>query len=258
MKWIYFILFSIALGLSFYKPKSLLKGDHLIVWSVGQGQMVTYVSKNDCYHFDMGGEYFPKKKLFKICSHKKNRVYYSHFDSDHINFSLKAKKILPSLCRHPSSAHLRLSQKKQAMIQKIPVCSSEKQAQIDEIILPPTVHPKNSNESSRIFVIKKIILIPGDSTKRMEKHWAPLAQKFPIQVLIVGHHGSRSSTSLWLLKHIPDLKIAVSSARRKRYGHPHPSTVQKLRKSKALFLNVEDFGHIAIPLGLSFLRAFPF
>lgn len=204
----------------------------------------------------MGGEYFPEKKLFQVCSNKKNRVNYSHWDWDHINFSSKVKRILPSLCR--VSSRLPLNKRKKRMIQKIPPCSTDNPLSIYEVPFPKTVQPKNSNESSRVFIVKRKILIPGDSTARMEKHWSSFLLGIPIKILITGHHGSRSSTSYVLLDVLPQLQLAISSARRKRYGHPHPSTVQKLRKKGILFINVEDFGHIRVILKHVFPKAIPF
>ena len=242
------------------KDSSILRAEktgRLIVWSVGQGQMVTYVFKKTCHHFDMGGEYFPKKDLFKTCGQKKNRVYYSHWDQDHINFSLKVKKILPSLCRSGDKAppNRKKYRKKRKIILKIPLCAEKAPDFIEEI--PLKKKPKNSNESSRIFVLNKKVLIPGDSPSKMEKHWSKALKdpSFKIEVLIVGHHGSRSSTSKLLLSRIPHLKLAASSARRKRYGHPHPLTIKRLRKKRVRVLNTEDFGHIDI--SLHSLQAWP-
>ena len=258
MKFILLFLFSIAIWISLNTKNNLSLSEQLIVWSVGQGQMVTYISKTHCHHFDMGGEYFPKKKLFRTCNNKKNRIYYSHWDYDHINFSLKVKKILPSLCRDPSFSDLPIHSKKRKIIQKIPLCTSQNPPFIKEIILPKNISPRNSNESSRIFIINKKALISGDSSSRMEKYWSPFLLKYPIKILITGHHGSRSSTSNFLLNHTPHLQLAVSSARKKRYGHPHQNTIQKLRKRKILFINTEDFGHIRISLDTIFPKAIPF
>lgn len=248
LKFIFFIPLLLFFASFLFNPSEDFKEDQLIVWSVGQGQMVTYSSGQTCHHFDMGGEKFPKKKIFKLCKDKKNKVRYTHWDQDHINFSLQAKRIFPSLCRVVSlRQRLPLSRKKRWMIQKIPPCTAQHYPDIRELILPETAQPKNSNESSRIFIIKKQVLIPGDSNQRMEKYWSSLV-KDPIQILIAGHHGSFSSTSYFLLDHLPHLSLAVASARRKRYGHPHFQTIKRLNKRGVRLLSTEDFNHIRIPL----------
>jgi len=242
---------TLPLFLSFlFNRSEQFKEDQLIVWNVGQGQMVTYLSDRYCHHFDMGGEKgkFPKKKVFKLCHSKKNKVHYTHWDWDHIGFSLQAKKIFPSLCRVIlPGQRFPQSQKKSRMIQRIPPCIAQNHPGIRELVWPDTAKPQNSNESSRIFIIKRRVLIPGDSNYRMEKYWSSLIED-PIQVLVVGHHGSRFSTSNLLLNSLPHLNLAVASARRKRYGHPHLSTVRRLSHKGVLLLSTEDFNHVRIPL----------
>ena len=256
----YFIVISIFLGfVGFFYPKKppSFESDQLIIWNVGQGQMVTYLSKTHCFHFDMGGEKFPEKKLFNTCRKKKNEVRYTHWDHDHINFSLKAKRILPSLCRVDLPSYRTVPDRKKWILKKIPLCLSKNNPHIINIPLPKKSKPKNSNESSLIFIVKNKVLIPGDSTQRMEPYWAPQIQN-PINILITGHHGSRYSTSWNLLKHLPDLKLAVSSARKKRYGHPHQDTVKRLRKKGVPLIQTEYLGHIRIPLDSPFPKALPF
>ena len=249
MKLIFIPLFLAVSCLSLMEPSTIPISNEFILWRVGQGQMATYVSKTHCHHFDMGGEkfLFPKKKLFQVCGQKKNRVKYSHWDWDHINFTKRVKRILPSLCRAHSEFDLPRRPNKRRLIQKLAPCQILNTPDVKEIPLPEQVKPKNSNESSRIFIVKDKILIPGDSSRRMEKYWAPLI-KSPIQVLIAGHHGSKSSTSLFLLKALPQLKLTAASARKKRYGHPHPSIVKRLKQRGILFIQTEHFGHIRIPL----------
>ena len=248
LKFIFFIPVLLFFASFLFHSSEDFKEDQLIIWSVGQGQMVTYLSHHTCHHFDMGGESFPKKKIFKLCKNKKNKVHYTHWDQDHINFSLQAKRIFPSLCRVTSlRQRLPLSRKKRWMIQRIPPCTAQHYPDIRELFWPENVRLKNSNESSRVFIIKKRVLIPGDSSQRMEKYWSSLV-KDPIQILIAGHHGSFSSTSSFLLNHLPHLNLAIASARRKRYGHPHFQTVQRLNKRGVRLLSTEDFNHIRIPL----------
>ena len=59
MNWIILALFASACILPYkQKDPAALRAEtsgRLIVWSVGQGQMVTYVFKKTCHHFDMGG-----------------------------------------------------------------------------------------------------------------------------------------------------------------------------------------------------------
>ena len=232
-----------TLSVSFSTP---VEGEQLVVWNVGQGQMVTYLTPQECIHFDMGGEKFPKKKLFKLCNKRQNVIYYTHWDRDHINFSLRAKKIFPTICKAQTSLKPPRKKHKIKMIQKIPLCHKKYDSRVRE--LKNVYHyAQTSNERSRIFLIQNKILIPGDSTKKMEKYWSHLLPK-DIQILIAGHHGSKTSSSDFLISKLPELKIAISSSRKKRYGHPHSETIRKFNKKGILFISTEDFHHIRIPL----------
>jgi hypothetical protein len=51
------------------------KGEQFIIWNVGQGQWTTYDTLEICYHFDVGGEHFPLKKIRQLCRHKQNEIY---------------------------------------------------------------------------------------------------------------------------------------------------------------------------------------
>ena len=258
IKLIFFIPVLVLFSSFLFYKKEHFKEDQLVVWNTGQGQMVTYLSDKHCHHFDMGGERFPEKKIFKWCRHRKNRVYYTHWDWDHINFSARAKRIFPSLCRVVlPRQRLPRNRRKRRMIQRIPPCAAQKHPSIKELVWPDSAHPASSNESSRIFVIKNKVLIPGDSNHRMEKYWSSLI-KDPIEVLIAGHHGSRLSTSNTLLKKLPHLRLAAVSARKKRYGHPHFQTIRRLRKKGVPLLSTEDFNHIRISLGRGKFKVRPF
>ena len=223
--------------------------DQVFIWNVGQGQMITYLTPTHCHHIDMGGEKFPQKKLFSLCKDKKNDVRYTHYDWDHINFSIQTKNIFPSLCRIPLGPLPSLSRKKSKMILSLPSCTYENPSEIQWINVtekfPEQI--KNSNDSSLIFIIKNKILIPGDSSSKMERYWASLVPS-SIQILITGHHGSKSSTSSFLLGYLPKLKLAISSARFKRYGHPHLSTQRRLNKKGVLSIQTEHKGHIRLEL----------
>ena len=222
----------------------------LIVWSVGQGQMVTYSDPKSCIHFDMGGEKFPGKKLFEECSRKTNKVFFSHWDWDHINFSRKAWKRLFNLCRigWPGGKG---SKTKKKFLSVIPECLKDEKNIFKEIIFPYHLNKKKSvtiaNKNSRIVVVKNRVLIPGDSPGSSERFWRKYITD-PISILIVSHHGSRYSTTERLLTRLPYLKLAIASARRKRYGHPHPLVKKRLAKRGVPLLSTEEFHHIRIPL----------
>ena len=189
----------------------------------------------------MGGEVFPAKKLSQECKTKKNRVFFSHWDWDHINFTKKAYKRLNHFCRlnEPGGKG---TKKKREWLLTVPICDLESiklsQKFFKELVFVPSQNKDkkhtDSNKASRVVVIQNKILIPGDSPGSSEKLWIR-GIKAPIEILVVSHHGSRYSTTDRLMQSLPFLKIAVVSARRKRYGHPHPLTKAKPGQKRSPF-----------------------
>ncbi len=224
--------------------------ERVVVWSVGQGQMVTYSGLTSCVHFDMGGEKFPLRKLIKECGLKNNQVFFSHWDWDHINFARKAFARLRGFCML-NSPKGKIHPKKQSFLSVIPLCQKKEKGIFKEIVFSKEYNrdkkATSSNKSSRVVVVKRKVLIPGDSPGSSERLWGPFV-KDPVEVLVVGHHGSRFSTTLNLLRSLPHLKLAIASARKKRYGHPHADVKRRLAQRGIPLLSTEHFHHIVLPL----------
>ena len=235
----------------------------LITWNVGQGQWVTWESETTCEHFDIGGEFAPWKSIVQHCGLKLNRAHFSHWDWDHIGLAARAKRTFKNFCvvdfpRGPAPSHGK------EKILELPKCSAPKQLdpasnQVHQLFwrdsTPMTA--LTSNDLSRVFALGTGssplkrgdgIIVPGDSTSREELHWGPLATRSRPTVLVLGHHGSHTSSSEFLLKHLPELRLAISSARFARYGHPHPEIVRRLRAHGVALLRTEEWGTIRIEI----------
>lgn len=214
----------------------------LVIWNVGQGQWITEVHDDHCIHFDLGGEIDVSSKALKLCLRKQNYLYLSHWDWDHISYAAKfAARVqtacLASLPEGPASL------RKREMIERIPICK-QTPAEV-RVLYRPFPRPRLlSNDLSQVLESKTFrTLIPGDSTKSQEKIWSP-AVPSKILGLVLGHHGSRTSTSPQMMAHLSNLKWAVASARKKKYGHPHKEVVAILKKAKVPLLRTEDWGNL--------------
>lgn len=214
----------------------------LIVWNVGQGQWVTLVRGGECWHFDTGGEFAPWEAIIRICGERLNRIFLSHWDSDHIGFANQLARKLPACLQSepPGPAPVQKARR----ILQIPRC-----APMSEGLLnwrPSTGHA--SNDWSQIFSVENVLL-PGDSTRGQEKFWEKaLPDLWRVRILLLGHHGSRTSTSIGLLQELRGLKMAVASARFRRYGHPHMETLELLQRFRVPLLRTEDWGTIVFEI----------
>jgi len=216
--------------------------DQWVLWNVGQGQWLTHIESESCTHYDVGGEFgsfsLIKRALVLNCGEKKNRLNLSHWDYDHfINIPMLARTV-PRLCwnYHPPVVGGKKSARK-ILDLKIPFCTN-----LERPWRPPP--SKNTNASSAVF-LKKSVLIPGDSPKAQEKFWLREIVGLNLtRVLIVGHHGSRTSTGEPLLNSLPALQQALASARFAKYRHPHPEVQARLRAAAIPLIGTEVWGNI--------------
>jgi competence protein ComEC len=234
----------------------------MIIWNVGQGLWVTWVLPDACLHFDAGGERAPWKKLRSACRNRRNILHFSHWDWDHIGLAAQLAKHVSSVCIRDLPLGPR-SPAKERFLSKIPVCedvvSTCGGSGVTEIFSGIAAKKKakkiSSNETSRVYLIDgrwRSALLPGDSVSGAEKIWAEAPalrnQISRIGLLVLGHHGSRTSTSSFLLERLPRLRQAVASARKSRYGHPHEIIRSRLHRRGVALLSTEDWGTLIWPL----------
>jgi len=244
-KYFFIVAAMILLSPTVIMKEPLFKS-YFIIWNVGQGLWTSLVEQKTCYHFDMGGEKSPLHQVKKHCALKENRIYLSHWDWDHISFVLKARKVLKRACLAIppfgiSSAH------KMKILEAYKKCDSlsSKDFSAQELThFTESDLGKKTNALSHVLLVQKNILIPGDSTSPEEKIWSYEKGLLQTRLLVLGHHGSKTSTSEELLSHLPRLKIAVASARQARYGHPHFEVLERLKKHRIPVLRTEDWGNI--------------
>lgn len=221
------------------------RGTHryLVVWNIGQGQWVSAIDDTTCFHFDTGGEFFPWKKLKRFCGNKENQISLSHWDSDHIN-GLKSwpSSLRACLAIRPLGNS---SAKKVQMLARFPDCDADADLLTQTRVWHPSVITKDTNSNSHVIKFENV-LMPGDSPRQQEKIWKNTPWIRDSKILVLGHHGSKTSTSTELLASLPNLRMAIASARWARYKHPHPATLTVLRKYHIPILRTEDWGHIWI------------
>jgi competence protein ComEC len=224
--------------------------DELIVWNIGQGAWATLKSEGLCQHFDMGGEWMPRKKIIDACRASRNEVFFSHWDWDHIGLTRTAIQVLPNLCVQAVPGGPPPNKFKSGLIQSIPRCKDSPRATeifLSKISEAELSHLHDANDFSQVFVEDDVIF-PGDSPKREEKRWrqSPLLKQ--ARILIAGHHGSKSATSEELLAKLPKLKMIIASAHKIRYGHPHPFMLARAQKYLLPVLRTEEWGSLHFEL----------
>jgi len=88
-------------------------------------------------------------------------------------------------------------------------------------------------------------LITGDMNADIERTLVNTVQLPDIELLIVGHHGSKSSTSDELLDAVKP-ETAIISVGYNTYGHPSPDTLKKLALKSIMTYRTDEAGSVTI------------
>lgn len=114
----------------------------------------------------------------------------------------------------------------------------------------------DSNEGSTIakLVYKNTsVLLTGDTVKESEEYVTALGGAIPdgglqSDVLKVGHHGSKTSTSEKFLAAVNPRFAVISAGCGNRYGHPHKETTELLQKQNVPYFTTCQRGTIIMKL----------
>ncbi len=99
-----------------------------------------------------------------------------------------------------------------------------------EALASPT---RNSNNDSLAFLLthrEVSFLFTADVEEAAERRMLSNVEVLESNVLKVGHHGSRTSTSDAFLKAVNPSAAVVSAGADNRYGHPHPEVMDRLEQ----------------------------
>lgn len=91
------------------------------------------------------------------------------------------------------------------------------------------------------------VLITGDMSTNMEKRLLKYRQLPEVELLVVGHHGSASSTSSELLQAIMP-KVAVISVGYNSYGHPEDETLARLKAAGCAIYRTDWMGDVTVSM----------
>lgn len=85
-------------------------------------------------------------------------------------------------------------------------------------------------------------VMAGDAESKAEEDMCANQLNLSANVLKLGHHGSRTSTSLEFLEKVAPADVVISCGAGNDYGHPHKETVQKLEAYGARIFRTDQQG----------------
>lgn len=108
----------------------------------------------------------------------------------------------------------------------------------------------NNSLVVKISFCGKSFLFPGDLESEGEKVLISNAtESLRSDVLLVPHHGSRSSSSIEFLKTVRPSICVISSGHNNFFGFPHQETLQKLRDIRCRIIRIDRSGAVEITVG---------
>ena len=90
-------------------------------------------------------------------------------------------------------------------------------------------------------------LFPGDAPSAVEEYVAYLdKERLDVDVLKVGHHGSKTSTGDVFLGFASPAMAIISAGKENRYGHPHPEVIDRLKQFNVQTLGTYERGRVIV------------
>lgn len=122
------------------------------------------------------------------------------------------------------------------------------------IVLSPGRKDKFDDVNDYSIVLKLIynknsFLFMGDASTKIEEkllHDTKLRKYLPSDVLKIGHHGSKYSSSSSFLSYVKPFYAIISAGKKNPYGHPDKSTLLKLENVKAEIIRTDINGTILV------------
>ncbi|MEE2869590.1 MAG: DNA internalization-related competence protein ComEC/Rec2 [Pseudomonadota bacterium] len=237
------------------RPAPLPAGEwELTVFDVGQGLALAVRTREHLLLYDTGASWpggsmaasivVPWLNRFGLVP---DRIVVSHGDNDHAG-GLRA--ILPMM----AESRAVLSGEPERVAGSSP-CHAGQQWLWDGVrfrVLWPRQGDGNArgNDASCVLHIEGrnlSLLLPGDITRESEY---PLLGQWPQSDLVVlAHHGSRSSTSAAFLRDTSPQWAVASAGYRHHFGHPHAQVLERLRASGVTVLRTDESGMIVFRRG---------
>ncbi len=208
-------------------------------------------------------------KVMPISAHSFDAIIESHPDSDHIaglvsvlsRYNVGAL-IEPGIPKNTATAE---ALERTASQQNIPRYIARRGMTIDlgggavlQILYPDNTaigaSRKNDNEGvivARLVYGKSTVLLTADAPFTVENKLMTMERsdgtpELASDILKVGHHGSKTSTSATFLADVHPSLAVISVGAKNKYGHPTPETLQTLATAQVPVLRTDKDGAIIL------------
>jgi len=223
----------------------------LVVFDVGQGLSILIQHKNKAMLYDTGAAYpsgfnMSESVILPYLQHQGisalDKVIISHSDNDHAGGLSQLQKALPI-------KELIINDKATTQSSDCQQGQSFKwQGLTIEMLWPQTLRGKENDDSCVLLVSSSNhkVLLTGDISKQTEHALIAQYPQLSADVLVVPHHGSKTSSSAEFIKHISPQKAIVSAGFLNRWQMPVHQVVSRYEQENIKLINTAEVGQIII------------
>ncbi len=216
---------------------------HLDILDVGQGTAVLVRTRHHALLFDTGarypngydaGEAVIVPALRSMAVTRLDALVVSHADSDHAGGVESVLRDVPVL-RLLAGETLPDTDASSAAPPES--CGAGQRWHWDgvefELLHPPPRYPARGNEVSCVLAVRaangEAALLTGDAGELAERRMLALHRTgLPSRLLVLGHHGSNTSSTAAFIDAVAPTLAVASAGYRNRFGHPHIDVLRRL------------------------------
>ncbi|MGX7051158.1 DNA internalization-related competence protein ComEC/Rec2 [Leuconostoc palmae] len=223
---------------------------------IDTGGKLSFVQKKDWQKNQVdynSGEQVVVRYLHSLGIHKINNLVLTHQDFDHIgNAKYILKHIRVENVVIPKGMESQLAFKREILpyirnAKVHEVTAGDKIPKLPLKVLHPFNNGVGENEDSIALygrVGGKYILTAGDLDQNGEKAISEYYPNLVVNILKLGHHGSKTSTNPETIKKWQPQYGIISAGRQNRYNHPHQETISTCQENRIFCFNTQTHGMI--------------
>ena len=241
---------------------------------VGQGDSIVLQSKwnQEVYVIDTGGRLLFEREAWQERNYRPpveysllpylkgqgidsiDGLFLTHGDADHMGDALRLIEKISVKNVYVGKGSLQ-HQSIQNLKKNLPKTTNLREVNVNEVIgkhpsievLAPNYIGKGENEDSLVLkttIGKLSFLFTGDLGKEGERQLLKSYPDLQIDVMKLGHHGSKTSTDQEFIERIQLKHGIISAGKNNRFGHPHSEVLQTLAETNVKLFRTDESGMI--------------
>lgn len=244
----------LSVTLSWVEP--MLDECRMTVLDVGQGQAIILQSGGKTWVVDCGGDYAEDaadataEKLLSMGISRVDGIILTHYDEDHsggVEYLLTRIDTELLLLPHSNDENGVGDRLRDAGPEGTLTVQEDLSVTADscELTLFAPISYNSGNESSMAVLFQTencAILITGDMGESGERLLMKYHELPKVDALVVGHHGSKTSTSELLLDTVRPDYAFISVSENNRYGHPATTVLERLLEFGCMIFRTDQQG----------------